>query len=65
MITCPMCEKEGANLLGVLGNLAHFRCVYCGLEFHTDAEFILDLADGADEEQKWREYLKGGRDGSI
>jgi len=29
---CPICEGTG-GLMGILGNLAHFRCIGCGMEF--------------------------------
>lgn len=29
---CPVCEGMG-GLMGILGNLAHFRCIDCGMGF--------------------------------
>lgn len=42
-MTCSICNGLLA-LLGVLGNLAHFRCNGCGHESHTDAAEIDPLA---------------------
>lgn len=48
MIECPACtalniEKEA--LLGVLGNLAHYRCRHCGIDFSEEAENAPSFAD--------------------
>lgn len=48
MPTCPTCEGN-SMLLGVLGTLAHLRCLACGTTFHVDAEFILDVLRGDEE----------------
>ena len=33
---CPQCNNENREILGVLGNLVHTRCRYCGWEYsHT------------------------------
>ena len=40
MVECPACECEQAweeALLGALGDLAHFRCINCGMGFHHHA----------------------------
>jgi len=35
--TCPACDGEG-EVLGQLGNLIHYRCRACGMDFSTDAD---------------------------
>ena len=50
MITCPVCGGVG-GLRGVLGEVAHFTCRNCGLGFFIDAEIVLDLAGGDEEEE--------------
>ena len=35
--TCPVCDGEG-EVLGQLGNLIHYRCRACGMDFSTDAD---------------------------
>lgn len=45
---CPACDGEGeGELLGVLGDRAHYRCFYCGAEFN-----VPDPKEG-----KWWKYL--------
>ena len=34
VVGCPGCGGPGTPL-GVLGNLAHFRCRNCGIDFNT------------------------------
>ena len=41
---CPVCPGIGIPL-GMLGNLAHFRCESCGMEFHKDATALDDFQD--------------------
>lgn len=36
-ITCPLCEGVGTEM-GVLGNLAWYRCQDCGAEFSIKVE---------------------------
>ena len=39
IITCPACSAEqpsAAALLGSLGRLSHYRCRYCGWQWHED-----------------------------
>ena len=44
--TCPLDGQPG-EFLGVLGNLAHFRCRGCGMDFSVDSEAVA-IADGTD-----------------
>jgi hypothetical protein len=32
--SCPLCDCNDNNFLGLLGNLAHFRCGNCGIGFN-------------------------------
>ncbi len=43
---CPMCGSylDEESVLGVLGLLRWFRCIFCGAEF---SEAALDCAEGA------------------
>lgn len=33
VVPCPMCGGDG-EILGLLGNLTHYRCSHCGWNFH-------------------------------
>lgn len=47
--TCSTCGGIG-NYLGQLGNLIHFRCRQCGMQFSIDAPEPDDDQDDDDEE---------------
>jgi hypothetical protein len=32
--SCPLCDCSDNDFLGLLGNLAHFRCGNCGIDFN-------------------------------
>jgi hypothetical protein len=37
-VKCPTCQGEG-KFMGMLGDLLHFRCLQCGMEFNKPTEF--------------------------
>lgn len=32
-MTCPACDGDRSETLGILGNLKHSRCCYCGMTY--------------------------------
>lgn len=32
-MSCPACNGDRSETLGILGNLKHFRCCYCGMTY--------------------------------
>ncbi len=46
MTNCPACDGPGI-FIGQLGNLAHFKCQHCGIEFHT-----IDVPESYCEEEE-------------
>lgn len=48
MICCPACNADLPVLLGILGNLAHFRCRYCGTDYSLPSEIIEEDNDAED-----------------
>jgi hypothetical protein len=38
-VVCGACGGEGAYM-GTLGNLEHFRCVNCGIDFSREARIF-------------------------
>lgn len=37
-ITCPACYSPNIILLGTLGNLTHYDCRQCGMQFNIQVE---------------------------
>ena len=50
MIYCPMCEADMPELLGRLGNLVHFRCCGCGIDFNMDGDEFDELVAFEEDE---------------
>jgi transposase-like protein len=44
---CPACETDAIIVLGILGDLAWFRCESCGMEFSIP---VAELPIGDDED---------------
>ncbi len=48
-VTCPGCRADqdsGAAALGALGNLIHYRCIYCGADFSHEVQGLMAAEEG-------------------
>ncbi len=75
-ITCPGCRADqdsGAAALGALGNLIHYRCIYCGADFSHEVPGLMAAEPGdtlhrhliSDEEIEAREDLLGSFEAAL
>ncbi len=75
-INCPGCRADqdsGAAALGALGNLIHYRCIYCGADFSHEVPGLMAAEPGdtlhrntrSDEEDEAAEDLLGSFEAGL